>query len=81
MTQIILDEVLRSKLHNLTEALELCDESGTILARLIPVLDESAYEPVEPAISAEELERRRQEPDYSTAEVLDYLEKNSHSEI
>ena len=76
MTQVILDATLRSKLRDLKETLELCDESGTVLARVIPVLDESQYEPVEPPpISAEELERRRQEPTYSTAEVLEHLRK------
>ena len=75
MTQIILDAVLRSKLHDLSQPLELCDESGWVLARLTPVLDPSQYEPVEPQLSADELQRRRQEPDFSTAEVLAYLEK------
>ncbi|HEY7154263.1 MAG TPA: hypothetical protein VH575_09935 [Gemmataceae bacterium] len=75
MTQIILDATLRSKLHNLSQPLELCDESGRILARLTPVLDPSQYEPVEPQLSPDELQRRRQEPDFSTAEVLAYLEK------
>jgi hypothetical protein len=42
---------------------------------VIPVLDPSLYEPVEPTISPEELERRKLEPDYSTAEVLAHLEK------
>jgi hypothetical protein len=75
MTQVILDSVLRSKLYNLTQPLELCDESGRVLARLTPVPDPSQFEPVEPPLSAEELQRRRQEPEYSTAEVLAQLEK------
>jgi hypothetical protein len=76
MTQITLDGTLRSKLHNLTEPLELCDESGRLLARVIPVLDESQYERVEPQISAEELQRRKQSTEsYSTAEVLAYLDQ------
>jgi len=76
MTQVILDSVLRSKLYDLKQPLESCDESGKVVARVVPVLDQSQYEPVEPPpMSAEELERRRQEPDYSTAEVLAYLEK------
>lgn len=77
MTQIIVDDALRSKLQNLTQPLELCDESGTVLARLTPVLssDPSQYEAVEVPLSAEELERRRQEKEYTTAEVLAHLEK------
>ncbi len=74
MNRVILDATLRKKLHDLRQPLELCDESGKVLARLIPVLDPSQYEPVEPPISAEELDRRRQEPDYSTAEVLAHVE-------
>ncbi len=75
MTQITLDAGMRAKLHDLREALELCDESGLVLARLEPVLDESQYEKVEPYLSPEELRRRDQEPDFSTAEVIEYLEK------
>jgi hypothetical protein len=75
MTQVVLDANMRNKLRNLTQPLELCDEAGTILARLVPVLDESQYERVEPPpLSAEELERRRQEPDFSTEELLKHLE-------
>ena len=75
MTQVILDAAFRSKLYELRQPLELCDEAGRVLARLIPVLDPTQYEPVEPQITAEELQRRRQEPEYSTAEVLAHLEK------
>jgi hypothetical protein len=75
MTQIIVDSALLSKLRGLTQPLELCDSSGHVLARLVPVLDPSQFDVVEPPLSADELERRRQEPDYSTAEVLSYLEK------
>ncbi len=32
MTQIVLDAALRSKLHDLKQTLELCDESGNVLA-------------------------------------------------
>lgn len=36
MTKIVLDEELRTKLLGLTQTLELCDESGSVLARLYP---------------------------------------------
>ncbi len=76
MTQIIVDAELRGKLHDLRQPLELCDESGQVLAHLVPVLNPADYEPVEPPpLSEEELEKRRNEPDYSTAEVLAFLEK------
>jgi hypothetical protein len=76
MTQIIADTALREKLLHLTEPLELCDESGRVLARLTPVPNSADGRPWEPPPqSEEELQRREQEPDYSTAEVLAYLEK------
>jgi hypothetical protein len=74
MIKVIVDFVLRSKLGDLKQPLELCDESGRILARLIPAPEPSLFEPVEPQLSAEELQRRRAEPDVSTADVLAYLE-------
>jgi hypothetical protein len=75
MPQVILDSELRTRLHNLSQPLELCDESGRVVAHVVPVLDPSQYEPVEPQISDDELQRRRQEPDYATAEVLAHLEQ------
>jgi hypothetical protein len=77
MTRIIVDEALRNKLHNLAHPLELCDESGRVLGRFLPTLDPSLYEGLEPQISKEELQRRKQAKGkaYTTAEVLAYLEK------
>jgi hypothetical protein len=74
MTQIVLDSAMRRKLNNLREPADLVDEAGKILAHLIPVLDPADWKPVDPDLPEEELERRRKEPDYSTAEVLEYLE-------
>lgn len=75
MTRVIVDEALLSKLHNLTQPLELCDSSGQVLGRVFPALDLSDYEPWEPPSSEEELQRREQETEsYSTAEVLAYLQ-------
>jgi hypothetical protein len=71
MTRIIVDEELRTKLHNFAQPLELCDESGRILARLIPRIDASQFEPCEPSISEEELRRREQSNKWhTTPEVL-----------
>ena len=77
MTRIIVDTAMQRKLHNLTEPLELCNESGKVLARVTPVLDLSQYEPLEPQVSEGELLRRAQSEGktYTTAEVLAYLEK------
>jgi hypothetical protein len=57
--------------------IELCDESGHILARVVPVLDREIYASSEPQIRGEELDRRIASPGktYTTAEVLAYLER------
>jgi hypothetical protein len=74
MTRIIVDDVLRSKLHNLTEPLDLCDESGRVLARVTPQLDLSKYGPKAPPISEEELGRREKSDKwYTTEQVLKHL--------
>ena len=77
MTRILMDAELRDKLQNLSQPLELCDESGRVLGRVIPALDLSQYEPLVPQVSEEELDRRSQsdEKTYTTAEVLAFLEK------
>jgi len=77
MTRVTLDTALREKLLHLTQPLELCDESGRVLARLLPTVDSSLYEGLEPQISREELLRRKQNKGktYTTAEVLAHLEK------
>jgi hypothetical protein len=66
MTQLVIDAVLQSKLEKLTEPAELCDSSGRVLGRFVP-----AY--LEPQLSEEELQRRAQEPEFTTAEVLAHL--------
>jgi hypothetical protein len=74
MAKVVIDDVLRSKLRNFTEPLELCDESGRIVAQVLPVEDLSLYDCTEPPISEEELERRRNSTEYyTTAEVLAHL--------
>ena len=77
MTQLIVDASLPGKLPSLTQPVELLDLSGQVLGQYIPAVDLSEYEPFEPQISEEELERRMNsnEKRYTTAEVLAYLEK------
>lgn len=76
MTRIILDQELREKLHNLDEPLELCDEEGTVLAHLLPISKPAQDVPgTPPQLSEEELQCRRQERTYSTAEVIAHLEQ------
>jgi hypothetical protein len=77
MTKIVCDAALRQKLHDLAKQLELCDESGHVLAQVVPVVAPAVYENSEPQISGEELDRRiaSRGKTYSTAEVLAYLER------
>jgi hypothetical protein len=77
MTRILVDDLLRSKLHDLTQPLELCDAQGRVVGRFLPVIDPSLYEGLESPLSKEELQRRKQNKGktYTTAEVLAHLEK------
>lgn len=75
MNKILFDETLRAKLGDLRQPVQLCDESGAVVAEIWPA-DISFYEPLTPGVSDEELQRRldSDEPRYTTAEVLRYLE-------
>jgi hypothetical protein len=77
VTQIILDASASSKLYDLAQTVELCDPTGRVLGRFVPALDLSDWEPVSPAASEEELDRREKagEKRYTTTEVLAYLER------
>lgn len=77
MTRIVIDAALEKKLHELAEVAELCGQSGRVLGRFHPTFDLSQYEPLEPQITPEELQRRKQSNKkwYTTAEVLAHLEK------
>ncbi len=75
MTRVIVDEVLRNRLHNLTRPLELCDDSGRVLGRVFPAEDLSEYDLSQPPITEEEMQRLLREKRYTTAEVLAHLEK------
>jgi hypothetical protein len=75
MKKLILDSTSRSKLGNLNEPLELCDEAGNILGRFTPLSELELFYKSEPQLSEEEFLRIEQEPDISTAELLAQLEK------
>jgi hypothetical protein len=68
---------MRGKLYDLRQPLELCDESGQVLAQLTPVLNPADCRHMEPpTLSEEELQRREQEAgEYITKEVLTILER------
>ena len=82
MTQITLDAALAGQLHALGRSAELCDPSGKVLGRFVPLIDLSEWEPVTPEASEEELDRREKSNQrrYTTAEVLAHLDALSRKE-
>lgn len=75
MIRVIVDSELRAKLHNLSTPLQLCDENGNVLATVTPASNPDEWVKVEPEISEEEMEKRRNSKKwYTTKEVLEYLE-------
>lgn len=74
MSKLSLDSALPSKLMGLTHPVDVCDASGRVLGRYIPRVD-STRAASAPQLSEEELQRRDDEPEYSTADVLAHLEK------
>lgn len=76
MTRVVVDSTLKEKLLGLALPLELCDDSGRVMAHVTPVASSVKYEPAEPQVSREELRRRANsnERRYSTSEVLKHLE-------
>src|SRR2546422_724646 len=56
---------------------EIVDSTGRVLGRFFPKFDLTQWEPTEPFLSEEELERRLNSPGkrHTTAEVLARLEK------
>jgi hypothetical protein len=75
MKRVLYDAVLKEKLPELDSLVELCDEEGRVIARVVPVPDPSWYDN-EPKISKEEWKEMLADPGrlYTTAEVLAYLE-------
>lgn len=77
MSRITIDASLVSQFNNVQGPVEVCDPTGKVLGRFLPKVDLSEWEPMSPGISDEELLRRKnaKEKNYSTVEVLAYLEK------
>ncbi len=78
MTDVTVDAELRAKLGNLDRLLRVHDESGRILGYFHPVAvaDLSEYQNLDPPISDEELQRRRQvRTGRPLAEILARLEQ------
>ena len=64
MTKVVIDTSLRSRLHDLNEVLEVCDESGRTIGFFHPVLPPTDAGGIqcESPFSEEELRRRQEEP-------------------
>jgi hypothetical protein len=78
MTRVVLDDVLRARLKNLDQQLEVCDESGRTLGHFLPaeLYHRLLYDWGNAQISDEELERRLNEPGGRTlAEIWSNLEQ------
>ncbi len=74
MTRITLDPNLSSRLGALGQTAELCDPSGKLIGRFVPVLNWSEWEPMTSEITEEELDRRQQSTEwYTTQQVLERL--------
>ncbi|MCE9544794.1 MAG: hypothetical protein K8T25_04645 [Planctomycetia bacterium] len=75
MIRIILDAHQALQLADLRGPLELCDATGRVLARAVPVADISQCDAVTPGVGDEELDRRStsNEKRYTTDEMLDRL--------
>jgi len=77
MSRIVIDAAMLSKLANIKETVELCDESGRAIGRFTPTF-RSPPSALEPQISEEELRRREREGGgRKLAEIMADLEKRA----
>ena len=74
MTRVVVDEMMRRLLPDLSRPVEFCDEKGHVLGRFLPETAVVLGQKEPPPLSEEELQRRKAEAAYTTAEVLAYLE-------
>lgn len=70
MTRITVDPELRMKLLDLSQPIDLCDESGKIIGMFMPINAGLPADDREPPLSEEEWNRRQQEPGYTTEELI-----------
>jgi hypothetical protein len=82
MTRLLIDPVLRARLHNLDGELELCDESGQTLGHFLPAerYRELLYQRARAEFSDQkELEEAREEiratKGLTTAEAIAHLDR------
>jgi len=78
MTRICVDAVLRAKLCDSGQSVELYDEAGRLLGYFYPSADHADYAKATPRVSEEELQRReRQGGGRPLADILADLEKRA----
>ncbi len=80
MTRVTVDAELKRKLLNCTTPLELCDESGIILAKLAPCTpetDPNDWIDLTPEVTDEEIQREIEsgEATHSTEELIAEIKK------
>lgn len=80
MVRIQVDSELRKKFLDFREDIEICDETGRVLARFqhsTPWTDPDQWEPLTPEIGQEEVERRLADggATLTTAQVIEQLSK------
>ena len=80
MTRVMVDAQVRKVLLNFTKPLDLCDESGSILGKLIPTKPDMAEDDwidLTPDETDEEIQRAIDsgEETYSTQELIDQIKK------
>jgi hypothetical protein len=79
MTRVTLHADVQELLLNFTKLLELCDESGTVRAKLVPCpeVDPSEWIDLTADISDEEIEQEIESGDegYSTEELIAEIKK------
>jgi hypothetical protein len=77
MTRIVINAEIRKLLHNLSEPVELCDDTGRVVARVTPAVDLSEWDVAEPEDDEAELQRREKEIEsFTTDEVISYLQRS-----
>ena len=78
MTRVIVGPDVWASLAAIKGPTQLCDEAGHVLGYFTPAAEKPLYDKVQPRISEEELQRRRQEKGGRTlGEILDDLEKRA----
>ena len=78
MNRVVVDPVTLAKLRDAWQTLELCDDSGRVVGRFVPLVEPAVRAKLEPQVTEEELDRReRAGGGRPLADILGDLEKRS----